>query len=90
MTQVRTNTSRLGGHPICKACGRSDKFDFNVPDRLWGKIVPTKYRNQVVCLECFDEFAFEKGVDYSGSIEILYFAGNQATFTFQTVAARGA
>jgi hypothetical protein len=67
----------------------SDKFDFNVPDELWKKIVPIEYRNQVVCLECFDEFAFEKSVDYSGSIEILYFAGNQATFKFQTLAAHG-
>jgi len=41
-------------------------------------------------LPCFDEFAREKNVDYSESIEALYFAGNQASFKFQTVSAQSA
>jgi hypothetical protein len=79
---------RNGMHPICRACGYSDKFDFNVPNELWKEIVPLDYQNDVICLECFDEFAFEKGVDYATSIGTLYFAGNQAVFEFQTVSAQ--
>jgi hypothetical protein len=60
-----------------------------VPEALWEKIVPPRYRHKVVCLKCFDELAFEKGVDYYDCINTLYFAGEQATFTFQTVAAQG-
>ncbi len=71
----------------CKVCGHPDKFDFHVPDDLWRKVVPSPYHNKVVCLACFDEFAFEKQIDYSGSLEVLYFAGDQAVFKFQAVVA---
>ena len=69
----------------CKACGRPDKFDFHVPDDVWKRVVPVEYQNRVVCLACFDEFAFERQIDYSDSLEVLCFAGDQATFKFQTV-----
>jgi hypothetical protein len=78
---------RRGAHPICKVCGCLDKFDFNVPDDLWKAVVPIENQRDVVCLECFDEFAFKKGVDYSEAIGTLYFAGNQAVFEFYTVSA---
>jgi hypothetical protein len=79
---------RIDTYPICRGCGCSDKFDFNVPDEVWKRVVPLEYQKGVVCLECFDEFAFEKGVEYSTSIGTLYFAGNQAVFEFQTVSAQ--
>ncbi len=69
----------------CKVCRCPDKFDFHVADDVWRKIVPIRYQNKVVCLACFDEFAFERQIDYSTSLEILYFAGDQAVFKFQTV-----
>ena len=72
----------------CKVCNCEDKFNFNVPDKLWREIVPAEYQNKVVCLPCFDEFAREQNVDYSDSIEVLYFAGRQASFKFQTVSAQ--
>jgi hypothetical protein len=75
-------------HPVCKICGCLDKFDFNVPDDVWKQVVPIKNQHDVVCLDCFDEFAFKKGVDYSESIDTLYFAGNQAVFEFHTVSAQ--
>ncbi|HKA31781.1 MAG TPA: hypothetical protein VKH64_01100 [Candidatus Binatia bacterium] len=71
----------------CKVCGCPDKFDFHVPDTIWEKIVPPRYRNKVVCLGCFDKFAFEKQVDYSESLEFLYFAGDRAVFKFAAVSA---
>jgi hypothetical protein len=59
-----------------------------VPDEIWNGVVPLEYRQRVVCLDCFDSFASEKQIDYSDSIEVLYFAGDKATFKFQTVLAQ--
>jgi hypothetical protein len=72
----------------CKVCGYSDKFDFHVPDAIWKQVVPVRYENNVVCLPCFDNLAHQKGIDYSDSLEVLYFAGDRAVFKFQTVSAQ--
>jgi hypothetical protein len=74
----------------CSVCRCEDKFNFHVPDEIWRKIVPGEFQNKVVCLPCFDEFAREKNADYSEAIEVLYFAGRQASFKFETVSAQGA
>lgn len=71
----------------CKVCGCLDKFDFHVLDSVWRKVVPTRYRNKVVCLACFDEFACRRRIDYAEHLEALYFAGDRAMFKFRTVAA---
>ena len=60
ITNKKTRSFR-SGKQTCKVCGCTDKFDFKVPNRLWKKVVPVEYQNKVVCLECFDELAFEKG-----------------------------
>ena len=75
------------GQQTCKVCKCEDKFDFKVPDDIWQKVVPGEYREKVVCLKCFDQFAFERGVKYSGSLLTLYFAGDQAALKFELVAA---
>ena len=80
------STTRKDSRPVCRACECSDKFDFNVPDEMWKQVVPCEYQNGVICLECFDEFAFDKGIDYSHSIGTLYFAGHQAALEFRKVA----
>lgn len=67
----------------CKACGRPDKFDFSLPDDVWAAVVPADLVNRVVCLGCFDEYAREAGVDYSGVLSTLYFAGDRAAFVFK-------
>lgn len=69
----------------CKVCGVPDKFDFSVSDEVWQMVVPIEYQGRVVCLSCFDDFAFEKKVDYSTSVELLYFAGEQAVLSFRVV-----
>jgi hypothetical protein len=74
----------------CRVCKCKDKFNFHVADALWEKIVPGEFQNSVVCLSCFDEFARDRKIDYSDSLEVLYFAGDQATFKFQTVSAQSA
>jgi len=67
----------------CKVCGCRDKFDFHVSDNVWEEIVPDKYKNRVVCLACFDDFASKKEIDYSSSIECLYFSGNNTSIQFK-------
>jgi len=68
--------------PVCKACGRPDKFDFHVPDDIWKRVVPEKLQNSVVCLSCFDEFARLTGTDYDIYIEKLYFKGERGSIIF--------
>lgn len=79
MTRVDTDSQRQ----TCKVCGRPDKFDFHVPDRIWESVVPAAYRNLAVCLYCFDEFANKKGVDYAPFVHTLYFAGDAANLVFR-------
>ncbi|HWP56458.1 MAG TPA: hypothetical protein VNL14_01075 [Candidatus Acidoferrales bacterium] len=82
----KTSTARQ----TCSVCRCVDKFNFHVPNDLWHQVVPARYRNRVVCLECFDEFASKKNVDYSGYLNVLYFVGDQATLKFETVSVRSA
>lgn len=74
-------------HQTCKACGNRDKFDFHVPDEVWESIVPLHLASRVVCLACFDDFAELAGVDYSDSIDTLYFVGEAASLMFKTTSA---
>lgn len=69
----------------CKACGRPDKFNFNVPDSIWEAVVPEHLKDRVVCLYCFDGFAREAGVWYAASMGTLYFAGEGAVFEFRPI-----
>jgi len=49
---------------LCEVCGSlSAKSDFSVPDDTWKIVVPTKYWNGVVCVECFGNFACEKQIE---------------------------
>jgi hypothetical protein len=77
----------VSNRPKCKVCRYEDKFDFKVPDEIWNDVVPAKYQHKVVCLKCFDRFAFRRGVKYSDSLSTLYFAGEQAALRFQLVSA---
>lgn len=72
----------------CSVCGCHEKFNFHVPDEIWEKVIPKKYRNRVICLSCFDNFAREKDVDYSESITDLIFAGDKAAVKFETKSAQ--
>lgn len=86
--KLQKNTPRWFKRQRCRVCKCEDKFNFHVPDEVWREVVPCEYQNKVVCLPCFDEFARMRNVDYSDSIETLYFAGSQASFKFQTVSGR--
>lgn len=54
-----------------------------MPDDVWARVVPATLRNRLVCLGCFDDFAHEAGVDYSGNLSALCFAGDRAAFVFK-------
>lgn len=69
----------------CKSCGRPDKFDFYVNDEIWISVVPDELKSKVVCLFCFDNFAYEKGIEYKNTINTLYFAGDAANLIFEKV-----
>ncbi|MGH7797999.1 MAG: hypothetical protein ACREQ2_24315 [Candidatus Binatia bacterium] len=88
--RIRHKRADLTGFKLqkCTVCNCEDKFNFYVPDEIWREVVPREYRNNVACLPCFDEFARKKNFDYADSIEVLYFAGRQASFKFQTVSAQ--
>jgi hypothetical protein len=67
----------------CKVCGRRDKFDFHIADDVWKAVIPPTFQNRVVCLSCFDNFAYEKGIDYASALQSLCFAGDKACFDFR-------
>lgn len=69
----------------CKVCLRPDKFDFHVPNEVWAAVIPPEFRNRVVCLACFDDFAYGAGVSYAPMITTIFFAGDAASFEFLRV-----
>jgi len=73
----------------CKACGRIDKLNFDVPDDVWALVVPAEHHRHVVCLACFDTFARKNNVDYATSLRAVFFAGDAAAFEFQPVGLAG-
>lgn len=83
----KERTSRVrpdgGERQCCKACGEPHKFDFQVKDVYWIAIVPEHLQEHVVCLECFDHYAYQKDIDYSEGITGLYFAGDGGTVVFE-------
>ena len=53
---------------------------------MWSAIVPKIYQNHVVCLSCFDDFAYKAGINIEGAINSpLYFAGDKVIFEFKLV-----
>jgi hypothetical protein len=69
----------------CKVCRQLDKLNFDVPDEIWNAVVPGAFRQQVVCLGCFDTFARKNNVDYAASLRAVFFAGDAAAFEFQPI-----
>ena len=71
----------------CKVCGRPDKFNFHVPDRVWRAVVPRRWFGRVVCLACFDDLAAKRDVAYAASLSEIWFAGRRATLGLSAVVA---
>lgn len=77
------------GRQTCKVCHRPDKFNFHVPDEVWARVVPSRYRKLVVCLACFDDFAAEAGIEYARFLTEVYFAGERASLIMRVFRASG-
>ena len=60
---VSIQLHRFSGDSPCAVCGFPAKSDFNVPEDVWEVVVPTRYWNKVVCVECFGNFACEKQIE---------------------------
>lgn len=73
----------------CKSCWNADGFDFFVPEEVWRAVVPAALYDHVVCLRCFDRFARQRCIDYSGHLTTVFFAGDQVAFEFRVVRATG-
>lgn len=72
----------------CSVCECEEKFNFHVADEVWEKVVPEEYRNRVVCLSCFDNFARAKNISYSHSVVDLLFAGDKAALELEPKSAK--
>jgi hypothetical protein len=46
----------------CNVCGSVDNCDFKVMDDVWRATVPIEYRDQIVCIKCFENFAAERQI----------------------------
>lgn len=49
----------------CKFCGRDQHLAWGVSDDLWHKVVLSDYIDKVLCLECFLEMAYNRGIRVS-------------------------
>jgi hypothetical protein len=47
----------------CKVCGSQPSVISTSADGAWKTVVPTKYWNKVVCVECFGNFACETQIE---------------------------
>lgn len=65
----------------CKVCFAADGFDFHVDDETWKLIVPVALRSHVVCLSCFDTFAYRRGCAFV--VETITFAGDMFSMEFK-------
>ncbi len=43
----------IGEH--CKKCGREQRLAWSIKDDIWNYLVPGKWKEKVLCMECFLE-----------------------------------
>lgn len=69
---------------ICKVCGETDYFNFDITDDIWEQVAGEQFKNHVICLPCFDKLATKKNIKYvkhmSGE---FYFVGETGTLIFE-------
>ena len=51
------------GRKLCKVCDSPQDCDFKVLDDVWRVAVPVEYRDERLCLKCFEGFASEKQIE---------------------------
>ena len=60
---VPESASIATGRRVCKVCGSPQNCDFTVLDDVWRAAVPVGYRDERLCLKCFEVFASEKQIE---------------------------
>lgn len=63
----------------CSICGCRVDFDYVVDDDFWSKIVPIQHQQQVICLNCLDILATQKGENVCEHIETVFYCGEDKT-----------
>jgi len=75
--------------PICAVCGFLENCDFKVMDDAWKTIVPIEYRNQIVCVKCFEDFASAKQIELLRQTACLNSADSRMARASKTVMTQG-
>lgn len=52
----------------CKWCGRISGLAWTVPDEVWVRVMGETHKT--ACIDCFDAFAVQNGVDYVGTLTL--------------------
>jgi hypothetical protein len=60
---VPESAATATGRRVCKVCGSPQNCDFTVLDDVWRAAVPVGYRDERLCLKCFEVFASEKQIE---------------------------
>ena len=53
----------------CVRCGKRQIIDYGVDDKFWKKIIPKELRQDVVCIECLQTIAKQKGYDIGSHLK---------------------
>lgn len=69
----------------CGICGKIPKWDYRVEDSFWRKVAPDEHRLGVICLECLDKLASEKGLDIAKHLIDVQFTGLGKTIELKPV-----
>lgn len=48
----------------CDICGGANRIDIEVPRGVWDGVMPPDFDGSDVCLACFDEISYQKGINY--------------------------
>lgn len=54
---------------ICKCCGAVVAVGFDVPNDVWFASVPARWREDVLCLNCFTRFADESRIEWDAQVQ---------------------
>ncbi len=69
---VFTGTFETGySREICKSCHHINPVGFTVPDEVWELAVPSRLRDNVLCLGCFVRLADERLISWDKHIEFF-------------------
>lgn len=58
----------------CKKCGRDQRFEYSIRKEIWG-LMPEKWINHVLCIECFTEELSKVAPDIKITLEDFSFLG---------------